>query len=421
MTLIKTSLLNAIAVVVRILSMLVLNKVLAVYIGPSGYAVVGQLQNIITTLTAVASAGVGTGVTKYTAEYGEERPRQLMIWRTAGCTGAIGALLIAAIVIVFHRPLASYLLHDESYGNVFIWISICLLLFVFNTLLLSILNGTKDIRRFVLANIANSLIALAVTGVLAWQFGLTGALVALSINQSVACIATILICRKLEWFSLGNLFGRPDKATVAKLSHYTAMAIVTSVVGPIALMLIRDNLISDVGATAAGYWDAVNRISSIFLMLITTPLSVYYLPKLAEVKHAVGIKKEIWSGLKLLVPVTVFGAVVIYVSKEIWIKILFSKDFLPLTDILFYQLCGDVMRIIAWLFSFYLISKSLTRQFVTIEILVNITYVVLSCLFIEKNGVKGATIAYFANNVLYVIILIPCVLRNLNIGRNGNE
>ena len=36
MTLIKTSLLNAIAVVIKMLTMLGINKILAVYVGPTG-------------------------------------------------------------------------------------------------------------------------------------------------------------------------------------------------------------------------------------------------------------------------------------------------------------------------------------------------------------------------------------------------
>lgn len=417
MTLIRTSLLNAIAVAMRIISMLVLNKILAVYIGPAGYAVVGQLQNIITTLTTVASAGVGTGVTKYTAEYGQERSKQALVWKTASFTGLFGALLIATIIIIFHEQLASYLLHDEKFGSVFIWISVCLGLFVFNTLLLSILNGTKDIRRFVFANIANSIIALGVTGFLAWRFGLNGALIALSINQSVACIATIYICRKLEWFKLSSLFGKPDRATTIRLSHYTAMALVTSVVGPIGLIMIRGILISDVNATAAGYWEAINRISSIFLMLITTPLSIYYLPRLAELNDQLQIKKEMLSGLRLLIPVTFVGVVAIYFSRNLWIEILFSKDFLPLGDLLFYQLCGDLVRTVAWIFSFYLISKSLTRQFIFIEVTINITYVSLSYLLVNFIGAKGVVIAYFINNLLYLALLLPCVMHNLRVNR----
>ena len=412
---------NAIAVAMRIISMLVLNKILAVYIGPAGYAVVGQLQNIITTLTTVASAGVGTGVTKYTAEYGQERSRQVQVWRTASFTGLIGAILIALVVIVFHAQLASYLLHDEKFGSVFVWISVCLVLFVFNTLLLSILNGTKDIRRFVLANIANSIIALAVSGVLAWQFGLNGALIALSINQSVACIATIFICRKLEWFRFSIIFGKPDRATTMKLSHYTAMALVTSVAGPIGLIMIRGILIADVNAVAAGYWEAINRISSIFLMLITTPLSIYYLPRLAELKDQLQIKKEMISGLKLLIPLTVTGAAMIYFSKTLWIELLFSRDFFPLTDLLFYQLCGDVVRTTAWIFSFYLISKSMTRQFICIEIIINISYVGLSYFLINSIGARGVVIAYLINNSLYLALLVPCVLQNLRVNRKWHE
>ena len=51
MTLVKTGFLNAIAVAIRILSSIVLNKILAIYVGPSGYAIIGQFQNLVTMLT----------------------------------------------------------------------------------------------------------------------------------------------------------------------------------------------------------------------------------------------------------------------------------------------------------------------------------------------------------------------------------
>ena len=47
MTLVKTSLLNSIAVAVRVASAMVLNKILSVYVGPMGYAIIGQFQNAV--------------------------------------------------------------------------------------------------------------------------------------------------------------------------------------------------------------------------------------------------------------------------------------------------------------------------------------------------------------------------------------
>lgn len=47
MTLIKTSILSGISQVIRIISGFIITKVIAVYGGPSGMAIIGQLQNFI--------------------------------------------------------------------------------------------------------------------------------------------------------------------------------------------------------------------------------------------------------------------------------------------------------------------------------------------------------------------------------------
>jgi PST family polysaccharide transporter len=69
MTLIKTSLLNAIAVLIKMLTMLGINKVLAIYVGPAGYATLGQFQNAVQMITTSPAGAINTSVTKYTAEY----------------------------------------------------------------------------------------------------------------------------------------------------------------------------------------------------------------------------------------------------------------------------------------------------------------------------------------------------------------
>jgi len=75
-TLVKTSLLNALAVAVRILTAIGLNKILAMYIGPAGYAAVGQFANALTVIGSIGGSAIGSGVTKYTAEYADAPDRQ---------------------------------------------------------------------------------------------------------------------------------------------------------------------------------------------------------------------------------------------------------------------------------------------------------------------------------------------------------
>ena len=133
MNLLKTSALNSIAVLMKMLTLLGINKVLAVYVGPSGYAALGQFQNAIQMITTFASASINTGVTKYTAEYHDNEEKQRTIWRTAGTLALIGSVSSGVLVALFNKPLAGWFLKDTSLGGVFIWFAVGLVFFSFNT------------------------------------------------------------------------------------------------------------------------------------------------------------------------------------------------------------------------------------------------------------------------------------------------
>jgi PST family polysaccharide transporter len=413
MTLIKTSLLNLIAVGARLASMLVLNKILAIEVGPNGFGLVGQLQNAITSIVAIGSAGVGSGVTKYTAEHNNSLPNQRQIWVAASALGLFFSLFASAGIIVYRNELSLKLFKTSEYQDVLVWVAACLVLYVLNSLLMSIINGLKEIETYVLANIANSFLALIITGFLATFYELRGALIALAINQSFACAATLLIVRKKYWFKLYNFIGIPSIEVISLLFRYSLMAIATSVLGPLSIILVRDMLISDSGLSAAGYWEALTRISNLSIMLITTPLSVYYLPKLSELAHKEDLLHEIRQGIYLIVPLSLFISMAIYFARDLLITILFTDDFVVMSDLFFWQLVGDVIRVAAWLFSYFLISKALTRQFIIVEVVCTVSFVLLSGLLIQTQGVAGVTIAYAVNNAIYLLILVSLVHRIL--------
>lgn len=394
----------------RVLSMLALNKILAIQIGPAGYGLVGQLQNAVTSITALASAGVGTGVTKYTAEYGQDSALQRQVWTTAGFLGLACSIVVGSGIVIFRLDLAVHLFKDSNYSNIFIWVALSLILYVFNTFLLAVINGFKEVNLFVVANIANSVIALIVTGLLAWLLGLKGALIALTINQSISCVATIFLVRKQEWFRFHNFIGLPSRKLILKLSQFTLMMIATSVLGPVSLIVVRNFLIGNCGITAGGYWEAMNRISNLYLMFISTPLSVYYLPKLSEITRTDALRQELMAGMKVIVPVTVALALTIYLLRSFIINILFSKNFAPMAEFFAWQLMGDIVRASAWIFSFFLISRAMTKLFIFAEIFSALSFIILAFVGIKIFGAKGVTIAYAVNNSLYLMTLLSIVI-----------
>lgn len=405
-TLIKTSLLNAIAVGVKMLTMLALNKILAVYVGPAGYAALGQFQNAVQMITALASGAINTGVTKYTAEYYEDEARQRAVWQTAGSIALLGSAILSLLVFVFRASLAQKFLGDADLAPVFGWFSATLVLFVFNTLLLAILNGKKDIRRYVIANIVGSVFSLAVTSALVIKWGLLGALVGFAVYQSLAFFVTLALCINTPWFRLTYLVGRTDKEVVKKLAKYTAMALTTAATVPLSHILIRNHLGQFLGWEAAGYWEALWRLSGAYLMLVTTTLSVYYLPRLSELKTGTEIRKEIASGYVIILPVAIGCSFLVYMLRDFIIMILFTLDFKPVRDLFFWQLIGDVFKIASWLLAFVMVSKSMTFTFIVTEVASSLSFYGLTLIFTNQMGLQGVAISHAINYFIYFLLMI---------------
>lgn len=406
MTLIKTSLLNAIAVVIKILTLLGINKILAIYVGPAGYAALGQFQNAVQMITTFASGAINTGVTKYTAEYNGNENQQRAVWRTAGTIALIGSLTTSLLIALFNKQLAVWFLKDTGYGGVFIWFAATLSFFTFNTLLLAILNGKKEILRYVIANISGSIFALIITTVMSIQFGLYGALVALAVYQSLSFIVTLFLCYKAPWFKFKYLVGGIDKPTAINLTKYTAMALTAAACVPVSHILVRNHLGESFGLEAAGYWEAMWRLSGAYLLLVTTTLSVYYLPRLSELKDCDDIKQEIIQGYKVILPFAVVCGIAIYLLRDLIIQMLFTTDFLPMRDLFAWQMFGDTLKIGSWILAYLMLGKALVKTFITTEILSACSFFALTYMLTDRFGLKGVAIAHAMNYMIYWITMI---------------
>ena len=162
MTLIKTSVLTAISTIITVISGFVINKVIALYIGPSGLAVVGQLQNFMTIVTTFSNGAITSGIVKYTAEY-QTIEQKHKIFSTSIIISLICSFIISLLLFGFSGYLSELILKDVKYNSVFIVLGITIFLFALNTILMSILNGQKEIKKYILVNISSRIFSLFFT------------------------------------------------------------------------------------------------------------------------------------------------------------------------------------------------------------------------------------------------------------------
>lgn len=413
MTLIKTSVLNGIAVVIRALTLLGINKILAIYIGPSGYATLGQFQNATQIIVTLASGAINTGVTKYTAEYQEDKQYQRLLWRTAGTIALIGSLAMSTLVVLLSKPLSAWFLGSESFREAFIWFGATLSFFVINALFLAIINGKKEIGRYVVANIGGSLFALAVTGPIVASYGLLGALIALAVIQPLSFAITFSLCYRAPWFRILHFFGRIDRHIAINLAKYAVMALTTATCVPICHILIRNHLGGKFGWEAAGYWEAMWRVSGAYLMLITTTLSVYYLPRLSEIKETLELRKEVVRGYVFVLPVAALSGLVIYIFRDFIISTLLTRDFEPMRDLFAWQMTGDTLKMGSWILSWVMLGRAMFGLYILTEVAFSISFVALTVVFTNVSGLVGVTWAHAANYLLYWIVIFLAIRKKV--------
>lgn len=405
MTLIKTSVLTGISTVIKLVSAFVINKVIALYIGPSGLAIVGQLQNFTSIITTFSNGAISSGIVKYTAEY-QDIEEKKKIFSSSIVISLICSLIISIFLFGFSDYLSELILKDIQYSSVFIIFGATIFLFALNMVLISILNGQKEIKKYVLVNIAGSIFSLVFTSVLIMQLNLKGALYAMVLNQSVMFFVTLAFVIKSSWFKLEYFKQGLDKESLSKLSKYSLMAIVSALTVPVSHLIIREYIGENLGWDSAGYWQGIWYISTMYLMLVTTTLGVYYLPRLSEIQDNKELRKEIFGGYKIIMPIVILASLIIFLLKEYVILIAFSKDFMPMMELFAWQLMGDVIKIASWLLAYLMLAKAMTKVFIYTEVLFSALFVGLSILFVDKFGLVGITYAYALNYLLYLVMMI---------------
>ncbi len=404
MNLIKTSILTGISTVIKVGVAFVINKIIALYVGPAGLAIIGQLQNFMSTVTTFSNGAITNGVVKYTAEYQTIEEKQ-KIFSTSVIISLICSSIISIGLFVFSDYLSVTILKDDQYSSVFVIFALTIFLFALNTVLMAILNGQKEIKKYILVNIASSLFSLVFTSFLIMQLNLLGALYALVVNQSVIFFVTLSFVLKSSWFKFEYFKQGVDKDSLIKLSKYSLMAITSALLVPATQLIIRNHIGEELGWDEAGYWQGVWYISSMYLMVVTTSLSVYYLPRLSEITDSKELKKEIFNGYKIILPVVTGIALVIFLLKEYVILIAFSDKFMPMLELFKWQLIGDVLKIASWLLAYLMLAKAMTKIFIYTEIVFAILNVVLSIVFVNQFGLVGITYAYALLYLIYLIIM----------------
>jgi O-antigen/teichoic acid export membrane protein len=404
--LLTITLFSGLLTLLRMASGFVIAKVVAIYTGPSGIAMLGQVQSLVSALSGITAAPAGTGVVRYTAEYQAAGLDGCAPWWKAALKWiAVLLAVVIPVACIFAKPIAHWIFGDVNYFWLVVITALALPLSAANTLVASVINGQHQYRRFIGLGMVSVTIATIVMVVLVMAADLKGAMIAAVLFSSISGLVMLVGSVQQPWFRLRYWWGATDSSHLKGIGGYVAMAVTTALTVPVSLLMVRNILITQVGWEQAGHWQAVWKISEVYLGVVTMALSTYFLPKLASLEGTGAILKEIRTTAKIVMPIVLLLAVTVYLLRDVAISLIFTEAFRPARELFAIQLVGDVAKIMSWLYAYPMLSRGATKWFMGSEIAFSIIFVLLAYVFVAKYGVHGANFAYAASYCLYLLFL----------------
>lgn len=404
--LIKVLSLNSVSVGVSFVLGLLSSKIISVFLGPSGMALMGSFRNFTAMIKSIATLGMNTSVVKLIVENKEAKEEVSIIYSTFFGVFLGLAIVLGVSVALCATWISNLIFFTNSYTTPIQFFGLLLPLIVVNVFWTSIYNAFEKFKHIISIQIISNLIIFATTAYLVWQNNIQGGLLSVAVGEVIMFFVTYLFIRKTFNNFKFDYHQIEFKKYLSDMQRFSIMALLSAVLVPLTLILIRDNIVSVHSIQEAGIWDGVNRLSSFYMLIFNTGLSMYYMPKLASLKTDSEFKLELKSYFKTLVPLFIGMILVIFMLKSYIIQLAFTEEFNKIDSILVWQLLGDFFRIMTLAFGFQILVKSMLKKYFIIEFVFNSSFLILAYLWIPSRSSEGVVQAYLAANVLSFLIIL---------------
>jgi PST family polysaccharide transporter len=418
-TLLKVLSLNSFSVALSFVLGIFSSKIIAVFLGTSGMALMGSFRNFALMLKSVATLGISNSIVKLFVENKEDKRELSVIYSTFFWIFLFISSALALFVLLFASTISTFLFYTNNYTIPIRFFGLLLPLMVINTFWLAIYNGLEKFKLIMLIQIISNVLVFGLTALLIWKENIFGGLLSVAIGEVLMVLVTFIFVSKEANYFKFDLHKLISKKYFNVIKKFSVMALLTAIIAPLTLLFIRNILVEKYSIQEAGIWDAVNRLSSFYMIFFSSGLSLYYMPKLASIHTESEFKAELKSYFKVFVPLFSLMLIVIYIGKGIILELAFTPEFSKVESILIWQLLGDFFRIMTLAFGFQILVKTMMKRYFLVEIVFNLMYFSLSFYLIKQNATEGVLQAYFYTNI-FCFLIVLFLFRKLFFEKSSN-
>lgn len=404
-TILRSSSIIGGASVVNIVLSIARMKVAAVFLGPAGVGLIGLFSNLVDMGTSIASMGINrAGVRQIADSTGTgdlqtiATARRALFWATLAL-----ALLGAAVFWLLRGFLSVKVLHDPNLSGDVGWLALAVGLSVASGSQGALLTGLRRIGDLSRVSVLSALFSsvLGIAAILFWEqeglvvYMLAGPLASFFFGHWYVSKIKLTAVAKVTYSEIAYQWH-----TLVKLGFAFMLAALVSIFG---LLIIRSIIQNQLGLQELGYFQAAWAISVTYIGFVLGAMSTDYYPRLTaamrdhvEVNRMVNEQTEI--AFLLAGPI-----LLAMMALAPWvIQLLYSREFMPATDVLHWQILGDVLKLASWPLGFVILAAGDGKIYMFSESMSMGTFVLLTWLMIPWLGLEASGLACLG---MYVVSL----------------
>lgn len=390
----------------NILLTLIRTKIVAVLLGTAGIGILGLFNNTINIISTLTRLGIDQGAIKdisISANSNKLPQTTTVVKKWSIFTGLSGA-----VITFFLAPLLSqWSFGDKSYTTAFYWLSCTLLLDTLSKGQLAIFQGLHKLKILVKANLSGATVSLILSIPIYYLWGKEGIVPAIIITYICTFIFTTYYYRKenipSDSLSLKEIYHQGKGIVNLGIMLTISGFIVTLGSYLFNIYLSQHGGIKDVGLYQAGF----NLIEK-YIGVIFMAMAADYYPRLAAVNQDNQeinkmINQQGIANLLILCPI-----ICIFIpTAPLIVRILLSKEFLPIIPFLSWAIIGIIFKVISNIFGYTLIVKNCTKAFLLFEITSCVITLCSNIIGYTLWSIEGIGIAFLFS---YICFFFPIYL-----------
>ena len=286
-----------------------------------------------------------------------------------------------------------------------------------NRIFSGVINGISDYKKHTKIEFISHFLAALLLLASLYFYSIKGVLIAIALTPVIQFSVLIFIFGKLlkDYVDFKSIsFKVPF---LKPLLGFALMSFVATVLSNYLEIDLRTLIADTINENEAGIWTAMNLISKNYMQFLIAIFTLYILPKYAVIKTSFEFRSEILNIFKSLIPLVFTGMILVYVFRDIIIRVIFTDAFLGMSILFKWQLAGDFTRFIANVLAYQFIAKKQIKYFIFTHLIGLIMYYLFGRYFITSYGTEGVVMALLVSNLIYLSVVF-IVLRTTFFGKD---